>query len=593
MIRGFIAGLAMLLLPAPAIAADLWVDGDAAPCDGDGSVEAPFCDIDSATAAARPGDTVHVRSAAQPYGEVILSEVLVSGTAAAPIRLVAAPGESPILSGEIRVTNLSYWVVEGFTIVGSVDRGIEVRSPTTPSTGVVIRNNRIFDSSARGIKSGVPDLDSALTNGTIIENNYIFGATTAGIEVSEGSGIIVRGNVVEDTRCPLEGFSPQHGIVVNGTATDVEISGNIVRLNAGCPEDQNQVVGVNIRGASDGRASNNLVEVTGSASALFVGGISLRNDATNWRITDNIIRNSQGCGLCDGADATGASGTYWAHNTVVNTEVGIAANMSTGAVFESNLIVATTAAVTLGEELGVITSRNNILFAPGPTPFETTSGSAVDFADWSSDCGCDEGSQFVEPTLAPDGLTPLEAPALDGAATSMRSATTGTAADIGALEAPIFRDAEIRDDGRRVTAFFEVAHPPLTPAGCEGVQVLRDGETVGLDDCDFGEDTMTISLLAPLYADEDAEFAVLRLFDQAAVGGIGAMVAPIRMRLDTSGLPEAPEAVEEEGEDETDGPGANTPPAEAGCGCRSSTPGSWAFFVIVLALRTKRSFRRD
>ncbi len=619
MTRGAII-LATLLWPGSAVAADLWLDGDASQCPGEGSAETPFCDLDSAAAVAGPGDNIYVRQTQQPYAELALSaNVAVSGTAELPIRLAAAEGESPVLSGEIKLSNLSYWIVEGFTVVGSSDRGIEVRSPETESRGVVIRNNRIFDAAARGIKSGVPGEDAALTHGTIIENNYIYGATTAGIEVAVGAGIIVRDNIVEDTNCLLEGAFPQHGIVVIGSATDVEVAGNVVRLGAECTFEQNRAVGIDIRGSVGGTVSKNLVEVIGSSAATFVGGISLRNDASNWQVTGNLIRDTSGCGLCDGVDATGSAGTSWMHNTVVNTEVGISAGLSTGAVFQSNLVVATQTAVMLGEGVGALVSRNNVFFAPGQSPFRSSDGEMVGFEGWGAACECDEGSYFAEPQFAPDGLTPAASPALDGATASMRVAA-GAAADVGALEAPLFVGGSVSEDGQRVFAFFDVAHPPLTPAGCEGVRVLREGVVMGLVDCTFDGDMMTISLPSSLYAGQDAALEVVALFDAADVGGLGAMMEPTRVTLDTADLPPAPDAQSDTdtgtgtdsgsgsgtgtgtGTDSGTDPGtdagtgepvASTPPAESGCGCGPRNRSGWAFLAVLLVFFVKRPVCED
>src|SRR5689334_21722924 len=68
--------------------------------DGPGTRERPWKTLSKAAASARPGDTVLIRDGV--YRERVL--INASGTAQAPIRFEAAPGEQVVLTGADRLT---------------------------------------------------------------------------------------------------------------------------------------------------------------------------------------------------------------------------------------------------------------------------------------------------------------------------------------------------------------------------------------------------------------------------------------------------------------------------------------------------------
>jgi hypothetical protein len=94
-----------------------------------GSLAAPFATFTKAIAVAQPGDTIYARG-----GTYALSAQLTiskSGTAAAPLKLLAYPGETPVLdfnaqpAGKRGVQlDANYWQMKGISITRSKDNGL-------------------------------------------------------------------------------------------------------------------------------------------------------------------------------------------------------------------------------------------------------------------------------------------------------------------------------------------------------------------------------------------------------------------------------------------------------------------------------------
>lgn len=91
----------LCVLTLPLAAADTYVVDQAKGNDGNaGSAEAPFASVGKGVAALKPGDTLLVKAGI--YREQV--KVTAQGTAEAPIRIQAAPGERAVLSGGERIT---------------------------------------------------------------------------------------------------------------------------------------------------------------------------------------------------------------------------------------------------------------------------------------------------------------------------------------------------------------------------------------------------------------------------------------------------------------------------------------------------------
>ena len=502
---------------------------------------------------------------------------------------MAAPGESPVFAGHVKISGHSHWVIEGMTVDPrglDVGPGIEVRSLAASSVGVVIRNNRVLEVDAPGIKSGISG--DMPTNDTLIEGNFVSRATTIGIEVGNGEGVVVRNNVVEGTRCLVAEFVPQHGIVVVSNARGVTIEHNAVYGFEACPDappGELRTTGINVRGSPMGTIRSNWLQVTGSGDPAFVGAISVHDQSSGWRVEGNIVVDSEGCGLCDGVDLNTATGTQWTHNTVIRAAVGLQALDSVGATFEHNLVLGTDSAIDIGSLAEGSTTRGNVVWASdNPTGGYWYAGSVFDFEGWRNACGCDDGSVSAEPVLAPDGLTPSAAPALDGAPGSTRGEIAGLAADVGALEAPRLITAAVGTDGISILATFEVATQPLGPQGCEGIEVHRDDVVVGLASCSVEADRIALTLVEPLYAGQAAQLVPFGVTDSADVGGIGAHLSPVAIELDTQHLSEAPD---DGGTGHGEGSGDDataTPPPPGGCACSREPSDRVPIAVLGLAL---------
>jgi hypothetical protein len=120
----FVSLLALTLLAAPCLAAELIVDqGHAAAADGNpGTADKPFKTIGAAVAQLAPGDTVTVR--AGTYHEQVT--VKRGGTADKPVTLRAAEGQRVVISpraegdrfGITWTKDAAHLTIQGFHVLG-------------------------------------------------------------------------------------------------------------------------------------------------------------------------------------------------------------------------------------------------------------------------------------------------------------------------------------------------------------------------------------------------------------------------------------------------------------------------------------------
>lgn len=622
-----IVGLFVSLVAASASAATIHVDGGARACPGDGSEDAPFCSFSDGLDAATPGDVVALREFDGAYPVTDWPGTAVDGTAEQRIVVEPAPGHAPVIGGRITINNRSYWTIRGLTIDGTENPsgpGIEVRSPSTSSRGVHVIGNRVLGIRGRAIKTGLfTDQD---TFDVVIEDNYVNGGVGAGIELTRTFDSTVRNNVVEGVTCTTGQFKLQEGILAIESDRP-EIVGNNVSNFAACAEgpEMLRATGIRARKSNNGSIRDNLVSVQAESGFVFAGGISIHEESGGWTVVGNIVRDSVGCGLCDGGDFGFATDNLWAHNTVVSTTTGVRANESTDATFEYNLLVGTDVAASLGSAETGASFRGNVFFteAGAGVAFDDR-GDDFDLAGWAASCGCSEADAFADPQLTVDGMTPgASSPAVDaGQGSSWREDFVGDAADVGALEPPAFVSGTISSDGLEVILEFDnAANPPLQPPdSCSAFEVVTEGNSVGLAACQFdhagGSTTVRITLSEPLYRDAVAELRTLpTLTDASDIGGAAATVEPIVVSLDTSELPLAPETSGSGSSGSTsvgptsgesvsgdpssstngggttdatsDGVGDQTPPSDHGCGCASTPRGSaiWLLLLIFAGLR--------
>jgi hypothetical protein len=100
-----------------------------------GTMAEPFATIPRAVALAGPGSVIYVRGGTHPYSTTIRIER--SGTSGSPIKLLAYPGETPVLNfsgqaygaanrGILITTNGNWWEFRGLEVCYAGDNGIKV-----------------------------------------------------------------------------------------------------------------------------------------------------------------------------------------------------------------------------------------------------------------------------------------------------------------------------------------------------------------------------------------------------------------------------------------------------------------------------------
>ena len=194
---------------------------------GNGTPGAPFATFARALSALSPGDTLVVHGG--DYVERVRNPSIRPGTPTAPIRVVAAPGENPVLHGLLWLKGASWWTLEGLEVTWS-EANTSTEHMVKMSDGV---GWRITASTFRGARSYA-------------------GLLIAG----EPSGYRVDHNVIRDTH-PSNGTNQDHLVYVNAGAGGGVIEHNVL---ANSP---------NGRGIKIG---------TSSPSALPMGNVVIRNN---------------------------------------------------------------------------------------------------------------------------------------------------------------------------------------------------------------------------------------------------------------------------------------------------------------------------
>lgn len=87
--------------------------------DNPGTAERPFRTLATALARLRPGDTLYVR--AGTYREALRDVPVAAGTAAEPVRVLAYPGERPVLEGLLWLRDASFWTIDGLNVTWAAD----------------------------------------------------------------------------------------------------------------------------------------------------------------------------------------------------------------------------------------------------------------------------------------------------------------------------------------------------------------------------------------------------------------------------------------------------------------------------------------
>jgi parallel beta-helix repeat protein len=358
----WIAGLAVLCLLARASSAAVFYVRAGGSDDADGlSPAAAFATINHAALSLRnPGDQVIVGQGTFKEGDITpahsgfaghLVEFIadtsgtLTGDGAGPVEITPpAPRTTGfLLAGRHHIR------IDGFTIVGAVDAGIQVRSDVTglASSDVTIRNTVVRDCVKRGLDitaGGVVAVDDnvAVANGSsgisitglagtgatlAVSNNQAIQNGSHGLFVSNAIGGVIVGNQAEDnagsgilmrasSNVSIDGnmaSGNQDGIAAgvgaNGTdlVTDVSINGNDAHDNA--------QAGIDVVASGSVTVEQNSVTNSGTTGVLIVGdggstaairsneiqsngtdGVSVRGTAS-LTVSDNNVQANKANGL--------------------------------------------------------------------------------------------------------------------------------------------------------------------------------------------------------------------------------------------------------------------------------------------------------
>jgi parallel beta-helix repeat protein len=295
---------------------------------GTGSLAQPFCTIKPAAQRVQAGQTVRV--GAGSYNEQVTPAA--SGTAAAPINFVAAPGTRPVVSGNtpsgtrdaFYIVNLSHITVQGFTVSGTVGDAIIVKN----STNITIRGNTVSyaglpvqNSTAKGIRlEGSTDcvvatnkvhhntyfgiyLMAGSTRNTVVGNDVYQNAAqydrvAAGIRLYGASGNTIKSNVTHGNE--------DSGIEFFSSSNDNLVVGNVTYANGDHGIDNNVSTGQRIiSNTVHGNVTAGINAEGGSTGTTIANNISADNGVNSPRTRSNIR-----------VDATSTSGSSMDYDMV-------------------------------------------------------------------------------------------------------------------------------------------------------------------------------------------------------------------------------------------------------------------------------------
>lgn len=250
-----------------------------------GTEASPWRSIAHAVGRMRAGDTTYVKSGVYREGMITFRR---SGTASAPIRLLNAPGASPVIdfgvteSNNIKIGVQLYagrgvpigWItIEGFEIRSSF-YGIKLNS----SHDVVIRRNWIHHNVSQGILGSGKNI---LVDRNVINHNGDFGRCASGLKwrCNQVHGIYPTGT----------NWTIINNLIYDNLACGVHVAGYAHCPNGGCygggGGQQKKFPDASYAGASGFLIANNTI-----AYNNYCSGIILWQPATkNNRIINNIL----------------------------------------------------------------------------------------------------------------------------------------------------------------------------------------------------------------------------------------------------------------------------------------------------------------
>ncbi|MDR5684470.1 MAG: right-handed parallel beta-helix repeat-containing protein [Armatimonadota bacterium] len=284
---------------------------------GAGTETQPFCTIGRAARVTKAGETAQV--AAGTYAEEV--SVANSGSAGAPVALVAAPGATVTVTGQrygFRISGRSWVTIRGFTVTRTTDAGIYVYS----ASHIVLEGNTVSHAARRG---GIYLYLSSYV--TVQGSDVSYSGTPSSDNLAPG--IVVRDTT--DTRIANNSVhhNSNHGIYVIYASTRVEIVGNRIFGNDRGPE-QRGAAGIEVRSRGNLIAGNIAYDNQDS-------GINLRGDGHDNLVVNNVSYNNRDHGI----DVLKVTGNRIIGNTVYKNAVdGISVEGgSTGTLVANNISV--------------------------------------------------------------------------------------------------------------------------------------------------------------------------------------------------------------------------------------------------------------
>ncbi|MBN2005854.1 MAG: right-handed parallel beta-helix repeat-containing protein [Anaerolineae bacterium] len=389
---------------------------------GPGSADEPWETLQHAADSVGPGDQVIVRD-----GEYAGFQLETTGEAENRIHF-RAEGASAIINADgptgdgIRLQNVSYVTVEGFTIRNVSGRGIAHRgaTPEEPVHGLIIRDNFVTTTGGEGMYlSEVAD--------SLVENNTIVGAGTGGTSLSghgiylanAGSdGTTLRGNDISGSLTAGVHFNGDLSIGGDGIISGLLIENNVLHDNG-----QN---GLNMDGVQDSVVRNNII-YGNTSNGIRAYAIDAAEGPRGLRIVNNTIHVPE-----DG---------YWA--------IRISEDLGDIIVFNNILMndYAYGGSIALDNTAGFTSANNAVVNCFTPDRSE----SILTLAEWQA-LGYDSGSFLAQPgdlfvnvagadyRLKPGaaaidaGLPDFAAYAAPAQDITGRTRPAGAAVDIGAYE---------------------------------------------------------------------------------------------------------------------------------------------------------------
>lgn len=419
-----------------------------------GTLGAPWKTLQHAADVAPPGATVIIR--AGTYAPFVMRR---SGSAAAPTKLIAFPGEKPVIDGRqqidytVRFVGAAYVTLSGVTVTGGTGPrqtggGVSVDT----SNHVTIQGSEIHHNRAFGVRI-VGSSDVLVTANDIHDN-------AVGVRVSSsGNGNVISANRIHDNNLMMTNTLLTYGddaggdgVAIVSTTGEVTVEGNQLWRNRALSYDYGYDGGAfSVYAASNWTIRNNTT--WDNRNVLETGTDPLNTPCDNGRFVRNLSYGQTSVDRSVGLVLRCASNTIVANNTFSGLQYftfDISNNTRTfGGSIDGLRIVNNVVSVAGGKIYGLesalpasVVIDYNVLYNSGTGYFASRLGVGLrTLADFQAATGRDRHSVFADPRFiaAASGDYSLAAgsPAIDRGTTVAGVTTTfaGTRPDCGYLEA--------------------------------------------------------------------------------------------------------------------------------------------------------------